>query len=133
MSAAQLFYALTDAKLVGATGRTVFELNGIKTPINDPSVVGNIIQEWLGAFMQQHKIAYREQPNTQEFPDFYLHPNRNDTDLLEVKCFHSSPNFDIANFLAYCESLTTAPYRLDADYLLIEYEPTPAGVTIKQI
>jgi hypothetical protein len=133
MSAKQLFDELLQSKLIGSQGHTLFELNGISTPITDSSVVGNIIQEWLKAFMQTKGIAHSSPDNTQEFPDFFMRPGSLKTDLLEVKCFQKSPNFDVANFLAYCRSLVDSPYRLDADYLIVEYKPNALGIVIESI
>ena len=56
-----------------------------------------------------------------------------DRDLLEVKCFKQSPNFDVANFLAYARSLLEKPYRLDADYLIFEYMEVHGWIIIKSI
>lgn len=62
-----------------------------------------------------------------------MHPSRNDVDLMEVKCFTGSPNFDVANYDAYVRSLTVNAYRLDADYLIFEYVIPPTGIQIKNI
>ena len=133
MTAQILFDRLLSEGVVGAKGMTLFEMNGLKTPITDASVVGNIIQEWLKAFMISQSIAFRTTDNSQAFPDFLMHSTENNKQLLEVKCFKKSPNFDVANFLAYCRSLVEFPYRLDADYLIFEYEPMADGIVIKQI
>jgi NgoBV restriction endonuclease len=133
MSAQQLFDELKRSGMVGATGHTYFELNGLKTLVRDSSIVGNVIQEWLKSFMDSKGIAYRLKANSQEFPDFLMHGNNDMADLLEVKCFKKSPNFDVANFMAYCRSLTTHPHRLDADYLIFEYEENATGIAIKNI
>lgn len=133
MSAQAVFDKLMQTGIISARGETYFELHGIKTIIHDSSIVGNVIQEWLKSFMRHHNIAYRIKTNTQEFPDFLMHPNRNDVDLLEVKCFKESPNFDIANFQAYARSLLEKPYRLDADYLIFEYIEVHGGIVIKNI
>lgn len=122
MSAKILFDKLNESGIVGSVGTTYFELNGLKTQIKDSSVVGNIIQEWLQCFMRENSVYFRLKQNSQEFPDFMMNQTRDDIDLLEVKCFKKSPNFDIANFQAYCRSLLTVPYRLDSDYLVIEYK-----------
>jgi hypothetical protein len=133
MSAKKLFEALVSEGIVGATGETHFELHGVKTLVNDSSIVGNVIQEWLKTFMKKKKIAFRTETNTQAFPDFYMHPQNDQGDLLEVKCFKKSPNFDIANFLAYATSLCTEAYRLDSDYLIFEYAETGIGIVIKNL
>lgn len=133
MSARKLYEALVSSGIVGATGETNFELHGLKTLVRDSSIVGNVIQEWLKAFMKSKKISFRTKPNSQEFPDFLMNPDNDQIDLIEVKCFKKSPNFDVANFLAYCRSLTTAPYRLDADYLIFKYEENETGIVITDI
>lgn len=127
MSAKLLLSKLHDEKVIGASGETYFELNGLKTKVLDSSVVGNVIQEWLKLFMSNHNIPFRLKQNSQEFPDFLMHATANNTDLLEVKCFKKSPNFDVANFAAYCRSLLSNPYRLDSDYLIIEYKENNDG------
>ena len=53
--------------------------------------------------------------------------------LLEVKAFTRSPNFDVANFSAYARSLRTHAYRLDAKYLIFKYTPTATGVVIDNV
>jgi len=133
MSAVRLYEQLLASEIVGATGETYFELHGIKTRIQDHSVVGNIIQEWLAAFMDKHQITHTQPDNTQEFPDYFVAESNGDHGLLEIKCFKDSPNFDVANFMAYCRSLTTNPHRLDAQYLIIKYAPLDDGVVIKNI
>lgn len=130
MSAKELFDKLHTAGIIGANGATYFELHGLKTQVCDSSVVGNIIQEWLKLFMTNSNIDFRIKKNTQEFPDFLMHSDRDDIDLLEVKCFKQSPNFDVANFSAYCRSLLTSPYRLDSDYLIIEYKENKDGTIL---
>ena len=65
--------------------------------------------------------SYSVPDNTQEFPDFIIH-NEDFDELLEVKCFTDSPNFDVANFSAYCRSLVTKAKRLNSKYLIFEYE-----------
>ena len=133
MSAQKLYDSLITAGIIGATGETHFTLHGLPTLVRDSSIVGNVIQEWLKVFMRSNNIPFRIKPNTQEFPDFLMNPNNDQIDLIEVKCFKNSPNFDVANFLAYCRSLMTSPYRLDADYLIFKYEETESGIVIKNI
>lgn len=132
MSAKKLLKALQDENIVGSKGSTTFTLAGVTTVVNDNSVVGNLIQEWLAAFMRKHGIEFRSASNTQKFPDFLLAENQK-TDLLEVKCFTKSPNFDVANLAAYCRSLLTEAYRLDADYLIFKYKPNSNGIEITDI
>jgi len=133
MSALLLFNALNNSNIVGATGHTVFELQGLRTQITGSSVVGNIIQEWLAVYMAANNIAYRVAANTQEFPDYFLNPSSDVVDLLEVKCFTKAPNFDVANFKAYARSLLEYAYRLDSDYLIFEYRIVAGVLIVKNL
>lgn len=133
MSTKKVYDKLMQTGIISAKGETYFELHNIKTIIHDSSIVGNVIQEWLKSFMDTHSIKFRLKTNTQEFPDFLMNENSDDVDLLEVKCFKKSPNFDVANLQAYSRSLLDKPYRLDADYLIIEYIDVHGGIIIKNI
>ncbi len=132
MSAQKLFQTLQNKGIVGSHGRTTFSLGGITTPAKDISVIGNLIQDWLAQFMRENKIDFAVPANSQEFPDFYLSKSKT-KDLLEVKCFTRSPNFDIANFNAYCRSLRTNAHRLDADYLIFKYAAHDDYIEIQNI
>lgn len=132
-SAQKLYKCLLSQNIIGCCGKVFFEIQNLKYQINDNSIIGNVIQAWLQSFMQANNIHYRLVENTQEFPDFYLDEISNSTNLLEVKCFTKSANFDVANFLAYCRSIIEKPYRLDADYLIFEYETSDIGIIISNI
>ncbi len=133
MSAQQLFSKLEQSGVLGEQGLTYFELQGVKTIVRDKSIVGNVIQEWLRGFMEKNSVGYRLKKNSQEFPDFLMDSTSDTSDLLEIKCFTKSPNFDVANFQAYARSLLTHAYRLDADYLVFEYGSLGEGITIKRV
>lgn len=133
MTAQNVYDKLMQTGIISATGEITFEMQNIKTIVRDSSVVGNVMQDWLKSFLDAHQINYRLKPNTQEFPDFLMHPIRDDIELLEVKCFKKSPNFDVANFQAYARSLLDNPYRLDASYLIFEYTDLHGGIAIKRI
>lgn len=130
----KLFNELIAKHIIGAKGKISLELLNLTIDINDKSAIGNLLQEWLGAWMQQNGINFRTDKNTQVFPDFYLGDN-NESNLLEVKTFDYSvsPNFDVAPFDAYVDSLKTKPYRLDADYLILGYTLEDGILTIKDI
>ena len=54
---------------------------------------------------------------------------------MEVKTFdfRSSANFDVANFEAYCRSIETKAYRLDADYLIFAYDLVNGQFKIRKL
>lgn len=131
--AQKLYECLLSQNIVGSCGKVFFEIQNLKYQINDNSIIGNVIQAWLQSFMQANNIYYRLVDNTQEFPDFYLDKASDVVNLLEVKCFTKSANFDVANFLAYCRSILEKPYRLNAHYLIFEYNTSDIGITINRI
>jgi type II restriction enzyme len=133
-NAQRLYDLLVESGIVGALGTIDIELLGVKRAASDKSAVGNLIQEWLGAWMNEKEFYFREPANSQIFPDFFLSES-NTEHLLEVKTFDYSanPNFDVANFDAYVRSLMTDSYRLDADYLVVGYELTDEGLKIEDI
>lgn len=83
MSAKLLFDILQNIGICGAKGNVYFELHNIKTIVRDNSIIGNVIQEWLKSFMNEHNITYRLPDNSQEFPDFYMDGHRNDINLFK--------------------------------------------------
>lgn len=128
-----LHESLLSKNIIGSSGKIFFEIQDFRCQINDNSIIGNVIQSWLQSFMRANHIDYRLVSNTQEFPDFYLNKNLDNSDLLEVKCFTKSANFDIANFLSYCNSVIKNPYRLNADYLIFEYKNFDNEIIINQV
>lgn len=134
MPANSLFQHLIQNNIVGSQGSTNFNLNNVSLTMKDKSSVGNLIQEWLGEYMRINAIHYRVKPNTQEFPDYLLDKNNsNINNLLEIKAFTKSPNFDIANFKSYARSLRGHAYRLDAKYLIFKYSLSNNIITIDNI
>lgn len=121
-TAQQIYELLKNENWDNEKGKIVIDLLGSEVLINDKSIVGNALQDWLGDYLDKHNIYYRIQSNSQEFPDFFLNDD-DESGLLELKTFDYSrtANFDIANFEAYCESIETKQYRLDADYLILAY------------
>lgn len=130
----QLYNFLIENEIIDAHGIINFKLKGTSINIGTTDSVGITLQSWLGKFMYENNIYFREAKNTQVFPDYKLSP-KDDKHLLEVKAFNynSSPNFDIANFNSYCDSLIEKPYNLDADYLIFGYTMNNSKVTIKNI
>ncbi|MGL5956578.1 MAG: NgoBV family restriction endonuclease [Brevinema sp.] len=131
MPAIDLYNSLVKNGIKNSTGHAYFSLSNVTTKINDNSVFGNLIQEWLIEYMKTKKIYFRDHDNAQEPPDFFLDPKSHTKGLLEVKCFTKSPNFDIANFQSYIKSLLDKPYRLDSDYLIFEYINNNGAILIK--
>lgn len=129
-----LYDSLIQHSIIGSTGSISIKLLDVECNVNDKSAVGNLLQEWLGAWMSHRNIYHRANPNTQEFPDFYL-DTTNDHNLLEVKAFDFSkaPNFDVANFDAYVRSVMTKSYRLDADYLIFGYTLMSNDLKIEKV
>lgn len=135
ITALELYNRLLASGIFNSNGTINFELNGTSVTIKTTDIVGNCIQSWLKQWMIDNNIFCAEPHNTQEFPDFYL-SNDKTINLLEVKAFNynASPAFDIANFEAYCSSLETKAYRLNADYIIFGYEMNNIGViSIKKI
>lgn len=122
-------------KLVNGKGQILFKLKGISTFITSKNAVGSILQDWLAELFQKRRIGFKTPPDTQTFPDFFLDPTSEITDLLELKTFDrdASANFDVANFEAYCSSLLKESYRLDADYLIFAYTLRGSILTITDI
>jgi hypothetical protein len=136
LTAQQLYKKLvTDYMLVGQKGKISFTLKDITVEIETKDTVGNLIQEWLKAWMIANKIEFANPPHSQDFPDFLLDPENPKTGLLEVKTFDysKSANFDVANFMAYRRSVIAHPYRLDSDYLIIGYRMTGNSLEIADV
>lgn len=123
---------LESQDIYSAVGNISINLNNTSVTIKQNDIIGNALQEWLGQVLSDNDIYFRPAVG-QTFPDFYL--SENDTQgLCEMKSFYKSPNFDVANFFGYVESLTQKPYRLDSDYLIFEYNSDENGhIKIKNI
>ncbi len=134
-TAQEVFNLLKKQHIEKYNGNISLNLMNISVALTDKSAVGYIFQEWLASWLSKNKINFEVNLNTQEFPDFYLNPGRHNRNLLEVKTFdiEASANFDIANFDAYCRSLETKAYRLDADYLIFGYSFVDGLLTIKEV
>lgn len=114
---------ITEESIIDKIGHIQFTLNDVSVKITSKDTVGNLMQEWLREWFVSKDIEHQENPNRQAFPDFYLNVDNRKTELLEVKTFDykKSPNFDIANFDSYSNSLKTDAYRLDSNYLIFGY------------
>jgi hypothetical protein len=136
LTAQKLFHKLVNEyKIIGEKGQINFRLKDLTIAVETKDTVGNLIQEWLKAWMVANKIEFGNAPHSQDFPDFLLDLANPKTGLLEVKSFDysKSANFDIANFLSYRRSLLLHPYRLDSDYLIFGYKMTGNSLEIADV
>jgi type II restriction enzyme len=126
---------VNEYKIIGEKGVINFSLKDLTISIETKDTVGNLLQEWLKAWMIKEKIEFEENPNSQVFPDFYLDKSDSKLGLLEVKSFDwdRGPGFDLANFDSYCNSLLTSAYRLNSDYLILAYQMKGSELTIKDV
>lgn len=132
----ELYDLLINKGILDFKGNIKINLGGTEAIIKTRDTIGNSLQSWLGEWLSENNIYYSEPDNTQEFPDFYLHPTETNNNMMELKSFNNdaSPGFDIANFESYCQSLRTKPYRLNADYLILGYTMDHDGmISIKNI
>ncbi len=136
ISANQLYDKLVhEYDLIGQTGMIQFKLKDLSIEVGTKDTVGNLIQEWLKEWMKRDGVEFQENPSSQTFPDIFLDTSDHKKGLLEVKTFDfdRGPGFDLANFDAYCNSLTTSAYRLDSDYLILAYQMEGSKITIKNV
>lgn len=136
LTALELYKKLVDDyKIIGETAIINFSLKDLTISVETKDTVGNLLQEWLKAWLMKEKIEFEENNNSQVFPDFYLDKHNQKTDLLEVKTFNfkGGPGFDLANFDSYCNSLLVNAYRIDSDYLIFAYEMHGSVITIKNV
>lgn len=136
ITAQQLYKKLVeDYKIIGEKGVINFSLKNLTISVETKDTVGNLLQEWLKAWMRKEKVDFEETTNTQTFPDFNLDKENRKKGLLEVKTFdwNRGPGFDLANFDSYCNSLLENAYRIDSDYLIFAYQMEGTQITIKNV
>lgn len=119
----------------GSSGSISFKLADVTILYDKKDIIGNLIQEWLVAWIKHKSYYVVVNKNTQAFPDIHLDVDNPIKGLLEVKSFDNerSANFDIANFTSYSSSLETMAYRLDADYLIFAYKSNNGNISIENI
>lgn len=130
LTAEEIYHRLIHQdRILEVQGQIAFSLSDVSIIVKQKDVVGNIMQEWLQGWLDQHHVAYSLSDNTQMPPDFYLDPEDETSGLLEIKAFNrlASPGFDIADFNAYQHELISKPYMLHVDYLIFGYEMTADG------
>lgn len=136
LTSQDIYYSLVnDYQIIGEKGVINFSLKDLSISIETKDSVGNLLQEWLKAWLKKENIDFEENQNSQVFPDFYLDINDKKSSLLEVKTFDwdRGPGFDLANFDSYCNSLLTSAYRLNSDYLIFAYQMRGSEITIKNV
>lgn len=133
LTAGQLYSKLkNEHQIIGKKGAIKFTLMDLTITVKSKDTVGNLVQEWLTAWLLDNNIEFQLKPNTQDFPDINLDLNDTKKGLLEVKSFDydSSPNFDVANFMSYRRSIIEHPHRLDSDYLIFGYRMLDGALEI---
>jgi len=136
ITAKQLYNKLVkECELIGKKGVILFTLNNLPVQVTTKDTVGNMIQEWLKAYMTQQELSFEVNPSSQTFPDIYLNLKDKKKGLLEIKAFdfRRGAGFDLANFESYCNSLLDHSYRLDSDYLILGYTMIGFEITIHNI
>jgi hypothetical protein len=136
LDAQQLYSRLVnDYQIIGEKGVINFSLKDLTISVETKDTVGNLLQEWLKAWLRKENIDFEENTNSQTFPDFLLDKNNHKLGLLEVKSFDwkRGPGFDLANFDSYCTSLLTCAYRIDSNYLIFAYQMEGSVITIKDV
>lgn len=136
LTSEQVYHKLTkEYKIVGQTGGIKFTVKDLSIIIKTKDTVGNLLQEWLKAWLLQSDIDFEENTNSQTFPDFLLDKTNPKSGLLEVKSFDfdRGPGFDLANFDSYCNSLLSHAYRIDSDYLIMAYQMNDGIFSIKDV
>ena len=132
----QLYSKLVNEyNIIGEKGVIHFSLKDLTISVETKDTVGNLLQEWLKAWMKKENIEFEENTNSQTFPDFHLDKADKRKGLLEVKSFDwdRGPGFDLANFDSFCNSLLVNAYRIDSDYLIIAYQMEGSQITIKNV
>lgn len=122
--ASAIFRKLKD-ELPTLKGRTTFSLGEVTIKVRGKDGIGGLVEEWFGTWAERNRFKIvnpKVTSSSQEFPDYFLGETRDG--YLEIKTFdmNAAPNFDIANFESYCESLAANPWRLFSDYLIFGYK-----------
>jgi hypothetical protein len=131
----EIYDLLIDEGIKTSTGEIRFEFMNSSLKLQERSAIGDLFQEWLAQWFTRKGIEYRTQDNTQIPPDFFINPPSVTNGLLEIKTFNynANPAFDIANFEAFCYSIQTEAYRLNANYLIFGYRLEQGNFTIVEV
>lgn len=125
---------LNEFKIKEQIGTVEIILGGISAKYKGKDALGDLLQEWLRAWLEQNNFYFRQSLNSQEFPDFFLLEDSK-SGMLEIKTFNAdaTPAFDIANFDSYNKSLLIKPERLDANYLILSYRMIGSTLSIDNL
>ena len=135
ITAKELYKKLLASNVIGKQGVITFNLAGVSIKVDTTDAVGTILQLWVKQWMINNNIYFREQENTQKFPDFFLDEN-DSNNLLEIKAFNfeNTPAFDIANYESYVNSVSENIFHLDTSYIIFGYKMDKNGIiTIEKI
>lgn len=121
--------------LASLIGGTVFTIGNISINVTGRDGLGGLIEEWFGVWARENQFKIKNPKDigkSQEFPDYYI---GDENSLLEIKSFDTdrSPNFDLANFESYCDSLAKTPGRIESDYLIFGYKLNGDKLSITNI
>ena len=134
----KIYNALNEIKPY-LKGETKFTLANLTLKVEGKDGLGGLIEEWFGVWAETQGFNIenpKKNGSSQEFPDYYVWSSIDGVrHHLEIKSFDAdaSPNFDIANFQSYCESLASKPERVFADYLIFAYRIRNGNLEISDI
>ena len=106
------------------SGHITLSYDSVIYQVKEPSAFGDLFGEYIRYWLEEKNIYNRPNPETQTFPDYYLNPNSEKKDLLEVKTFKSArtPAFDLGRFQAYINDLYHNPLKVNCDYIIFSYQ-----------
>lgn len=93
--------------------------------IMNKDVIGGIIEEWVGIWLLQNKIAHYKIGTTQTFPDLVLGVPSDITkcQYLEIKCFNisKSPSFDLGDIIKIKQKIKEDSKVINTAYMIFGY------------
>lgn len=106
------------------------EFNGVSIKVNNPNLVGDLLECVFYPFYKEACIDFKEGPK-QESPDFFA-----DNDFcFEQKAFYKKPGFDISNFTSLIHQITMPgglkKKLFKTKYLVYEYDIVSDEFVIK--
>ena len=123
LTAQQVYDRLVnDYNIKEKTGYIRFNIGEVSINATTRDSVGNLIQNWVKAWLREEDIEAEENPNTQTAPDFFLDLQDKKKGWLEIKAFYNSPNFDVADFVPYGNNLPENIHVLDETFLIFQYD-----------